>query len=74
MNTDIALVAGALFALLAIPSLVTAFSESRPPRSAAILAVLGGGLILYATTQHAGGYSIGELPDVVVRVIGNILN
>ena len=69
MTNDLFLVMGIVIGLFAFPSLVGAFSESRPPRAAAILLMIGGGFIAIAVTQQPGGYSIEKLPDVFTRVI-----
>ncbi|GAA3861909.1 hypothetical protein [Celeribacter arenosi] len=72
LDTDLFLVLGSIIALLSVPAVIGAFSDSRPPRAAAILLMLGGGLIVLAITQHPGGYTITDLPDTVYRVIGRI--
>ncbi|WP_108484869.1 hypothetical protein [Oceaniglobus ichthyenteri] len=74
MNPDIALVLGVIFLALAVPSLLSAFSESRPPRAAMIMIVLAGGAIYFAITSRPGGYAIADIPEAFVRVIGMILN
>ena len=73
MTNDVFLVIGCIIIALAIPSIISAFSESRTPRAAAIMIMIGGGLIVTAVTQHPGGYSFDELPDVFVRVVGYVL-
>ncbi len=73
MDNDLILVIGIVIGALAIPSLIGAFSENRPPRAAAILFLIGGTLIVVALTRHVGGYAISEIPDVFVRVIGRYL-
>lgn len=72
MDTDLALVLGALLALLAVPAAISAFSSDRSGRGALVLAVLGGGLMVYAVMASPGGYSAGEFPQVVMRVIARI--
>lgn len=74
MDTDLVLVVGILLAALAIPSLLSAFSESRPPRAGAIMVLIGGILIVVALTQSPTGYNFGEIPDVFLRVIGGFVN
>lgn len=73
MMNDLFLVLGLVVATLAIPSVISAFSESRTPRAAAILVMIGGGLIALAVTQQPGGYSFGDIPDVFTRVIAHYL-
>ena len=74
MDTDLLLVIGILLSALAIPSLLAAYSESRPPRAGAVIILIGGILIVVALTQNPVGYSFGELPDVFLRVIARFLN
>lgn len=74
MDADLSFVLGIVFALLAFPALVSAFSESRPPRAALILIVISAGLIVYASQQNPGGYSIDEAPDIIFGVIADLVN
>ena len=74
MDTDLYLVIGIVICALALPSLLSAFVEGRPPRGGAILVLIGGVLIIVALTNHGRGYSIGEIPDVFYRVLGRYLN
>ncbi len=71
MTNDLYLVLGLIIAALAVPSLIGAFSESRPPRAAAILGLIGGGLIVLAVTQRPGGYSFGDVPGAFTRVVAH---
>lgn len=71
MTNDLFLVLGLVIGALAVPSLIGAFSESRPPRAAAIMAVISGGLLAVAIIQQPGGYSFAEIPQVFTRVIGH---
>jgi len=73
MQNDLFLVIGVITLVLAAPALVSAFSESRTPRAAAILIMIGGGLIITAVTQQPGGYAIEDLPDVFTRVFAHYL-
>ncbi|MFN3822694.1 MAG: hypothetical protein ACK4RN_01830 [Pseudorhodobacter sp.] len=74
MDPDLLLVIGLVLGVLTIPSLLSAYSESRPPRTAAVVALIAGVLIVVALTNKAGGYTIAEIPDVIFRVIGRYLN
>lgn len=74
MDTDLMLVVGLLICVLAIPSLLSAFAESRPPRSGAIMVLIGGVLLAVALTQKPSGYTFAEVPDVVFKVIGRFIN
>ncbi|KAF0676446.1 hypothetical protein PMES_01178 [Profundibacterium mesophilum KAUST100406-0324] len=61
-------------ALLAIPSFLSAFSDSRPPRLAALLLVLAALLVYDAVRRAPEGYGIGDLPDAFLRVVAMIVN
>ena len=70
MDGDLALVLGLVLALLAVPSMVSAFSDRRTPHASAIALVIAGGLIVYAAAVHPGGYSLADIPRVVFEVLG----
>lgn len=74
MNTDVILVAGLVVGALAIPSALSAFAESRPPRAAAGAILVGGGLIIMAFMLKPGGYTAAQIPGVFSRVITGILH
>mgnify|MGYP000514685523 CR=1 FL=1 len=74
MDTDLMLVLGLVISVLAIPSLLSAFAESRPPRAGAIMVLIGGVLLATALTQKPSGYTFAEVPNVVFKVIGRFIN
>ncbi len=74
MENDLLLVIGVVLVALSLPSLLAAFTESRPPRIGAIMILVGGCLLAYALTQNPRGYTFAEIPDVFLRVIGRVLN
>ncbi|MGL6208527.1 MAG: hypothetical protein ACRC14_01705 [Paracoccaceae bacterium] len=74
MDTDFILVVGIVLTGLAIPSLLSAFTESRPPRAGAIMVLIGGVLIVVALSQNTPQYTFAEIPDVFLRVIGRFVN
>lgn len=73
MDPDLLLVVGLVIGILALPSLLAAFSESRAPRAGAILVLISGVLIVLAVQNKGGGYTIAEIPDVFYKVIGRYL-
>ncbi len=73
MSNDQILVISIIICGLAIPSLLAAYSESRPPRAGAIMLLIGGVLMVVALTQKAGGYKFDEIPHIFVRVIGDLI-
>ncbi len=74
IDSDLMLVLGIVIAAFAIPAVISAFSDSRPPRAAAIAVLVGGGLVLLAALSNPGGYSFGQIPEVFARVLARILN
>ncbi len=74
MDTDLFFVIGIIVCGFAIPSVLAAFSESRPPRAAAIMVMIGGGLIALAVWQRPNTYSVQDIPDAFVRVVGRYIN
>ena len=74
MDTDLFLVIGIVIVALSIPSLLQAWTDGRVPRTGAIMLLVGGVLVVTALTQHAGGYSFSEIPDVFFSVIGRYIN
>lgn len=73
-DPDLVLVIGLIVGLLAVPALISAFSESRVPRAAAILVMISAGLIVVAVLQQPGGYAVDQIPDVFFRVVGRLIN
>ncbi len=74
MQQDIYLVVGIIILVLAIPAVVSAFSDGRVPRAAAVMVLIGGVLIALALNQQPGGYAVEDIPMVFTRVIALIVN
>lgn len=74
MDTDLILVVGAVVSVMAIPSMLSAYSESRPPRGGAILLLIGGTLLVVALTQKPSSYTFAEVPRAFFEVIGRFVN
>ena len=70
MDPDLFLVIGLIVGVLAIPSLLSAFSENRTPRAGAIMVLIAGVLLVLAFQNKAGGYTIAEIPQVFFKDIG----
>jgi hypothetical protein len=75
VNTnDLSLVLGIILAVLAIPSLLNAWTEDRVPRFGAIIGLTGLVLIGVAISRNPGGYSFDEIIPTFARVFRNLLN
>ena len=73
-DPDSMLLLGLLLAILSIPSILSAFSEQRPPRVAAIVLVAAGILIVLAFRRKEGGYTLAEIPMVIYAYIGSLMH
>ncbi len=74
MTHDIYLVLGLVILMLTIPSIVSALLDGNAPRFAAIMILIGGGLVLAALTQKPEGYTFGDIPLAITRVVGYFLH
>ncbi len=74
MDSDLFLTIGVVLGVLTIPSLLSAWTEGRVPRFGAIMVMASAGLIAIALTQKPGGYTFGEIPDVMMNVVGRYTN
>lgn len=72
MDTDLVLTVGIVLLVLAVPSLLSAWAESRAPRTGAVMSIAALGLIILALYQKPGGYAFNQVPDVMVTVIGRL--
>lgn len=74
MDPDVSLVIGLIVLVLSIPPIFGALVDGRAPRAAAILIMIGGGLVGLALYQRPGAYTIENIPAVFASVIGGVLN
>jgi hypothetical protein len=73
VDNDLILVIGIVIGVMAIPALLAAYSESRAPRTGAILVLIAGVLLAVALSRKGGGYSIDEIPNIFMLVIKRYL-
>jgi hypothetical protein len=73
-DADLFFVIGLIIALFSFPAIVGAFSEGRAPRTAAIMIMIGGGLMALAVYQKPNTYTLETIPDAFVRVVGEYVN
>lgn len=74
MDAELMFVVGTMLCGFSIPSILSAFADSRPPRAAAIFLLIGGVLVVVAIGQKPGGFALSEIPHIFLRVIGRLLN
>lgn len=73
MNADLILVIGLVLGVLSVPSALSAFSDGRTPRTAALVVIASGILIIWAIQSKPGGYTLREIPEAFVRVVAQFL-
>jgi len=66
VDPDLLLVVG----VLAVPSILSEFSEGRAPRAASITVLIAGVLAVVALQTKGGGYTILDIPHAFYSVIG----
>lgn len=74
MDTDLVLTIGIVLAVLSVPSLLAAWAESRAPRIGLVLAIAAIGMIVAAVMTRPGGYSLNDVPTVMLGVVSRGLN
>jgi hypothetical protein len=67
------LVIGLVIAVLTLPAIASALSEGRAPRSASIMVLIAGVLIVVALQNRPGGYTLSDIPNAFVRVVDRYL-
>ncbi len=73
MTADLYLVIGLIIGAFTIPSILGALSEGRAPRTAAIMVLIAGGLIVLAVKEKPGGYTLNDIPQAFVNVVGEYM-
>ena len=73
VDPDILIVLGVFLLVLSVPSLISAAIDRRPPRVAALTAILAGGILVYTIQSNPGAYSGKDVPDVFIRVAAKII-
>ena len=74
MDTDLVLTVGIVLLVLSIPSLLSAWAESRVPRLGAVMVIVACGMILTALQTAPGGYTFESVPGVMISVVSRFFN
>lgn len=72
MDNDLLLVIGLVVCVFSIPSLISAVSERRAPRTGGILMIAGAIMIAAALTRQPGSYTWGDLPEVFANAFARL--
>lgn len=73
IDPDLIMIVGIVVAALSIPSIISAFSESRAPRLGIILIVTGAAMVAWSINAKPGEFSFEEIPDLFITVLGRYL-
>jgi hypothetical protein len=73
MTPDLILVIGIVLGIFSVPAIVSAISDRRPPRVAALVLIAAGCLVVWAIQKKPGGYSLNDVPATFVRVVGQVI-
>lgn len=74
MDPDLLLTIGVVFLVITIPSLLSAWTDGRFPRLAALLVLAGSALIATAANNKPTGYLVSDVPQIMMSVLGRYLN
>lgn len=74
MAFDNIFVLGLLTLACGVPSLAGAYAERRRPSKAFLIFLIGGAMVYYANAMNPDTYSLSTMDDVILAVIGRLLN
>lgn len=73
VEPDILVALGIFLLVLSVPSLIAAMIDRRPPRVAALTAIVAAGILVYTVQTNPGVYSLRDVPDVFIRVAAKFI-
>lgn len=73
MTPDLFLILGLCLAVLTVPMYLSALADSRSPKVALFAAMVAVGCLAYAMTTKPSGYSLDEVPGVVINVLASLV-
>ena len=73
MNPDLFLTIGLCLAVLTVPMFLSALADSRSPRLAVLSAFIAAGCLAYALATKPMGYTLQEVPAVVIDVLASLV-
>ncbi len=74
MTTDYLITIGLIVGLFSIPAMLSAYADDRPLRSSMAAFILSAAVVAIAIILNPTRYSIAVLPNVVIRVIADIIH
>ena len=73
MDPDMLLIFGLVICLLAIPSMISAWSDDRSLRLTFVTLLIGAGMVAGAYMLQPGGYRVAQIPDVFYGVVAKLM-
>lgn len=73
MFHDIAVVMGLVLAVLVLPVALAAWSDQRPPRAAAVIALAATLLLLAAKINAPNGYGLESIAEALFRLMARVM-
>ena len=74
MDPDLLLSLGLVLLVLAIPSMLAAVIDARPPYGSAITLFLSGALVLGAIYLKPGGYRLEDIPNAFFSAVAYLIS
>lgn len=71
---ELMVVIGLVFAVISLPSLISAWSDGRRKTGPLMTLALGIGLFFLGSSQIQGGVGLEDIDDIVFRVAGRLLS
>ena len=73
MGSDQALTLGIILAILSVPACLSALSDDRWPRGAAVMALVAGLSVAYAMVSTPEAYHMADVPEIVIAVLASLV-
>jgi formate-dependent nitrite reductase membrane component NrfD len=73
MDTDLVLTVGIVLLALSLPSLLQGWVEQRMSRLGVVMALAGAIMIVAAWLYRPTGYSVPEIPGIMLKVVSRLL-
>jgi formate-dependent nitrite reductase membrane component NrfD len=74
MDTDLVLTVGIVLLALSLPSLLQGWVEQRMSRLGVVMVLAGASMIVAAWLYRPTGYSIPEIPGIMLKVVSRLLD
>ncbi|MGH1464502.1 MAG: hypothetical protein ACRBBQ_03995 [Cognatishimia sp.] len=73
MNTDVILTIGLVLTVFSVPAYLSALADGRSRRASSLCMILAGASVAWALSTKPGGYTLDEIPEVVIEQIAHLI-